>query len=41
MDTRPRLLGAAAAVIAIDAHILRVMFATLVGAGHNLPALLV
>lgn len=41
VDTGPCLLCAAAAVVAIDAHILRVVLATLVGAGHDLPALLV
>lgn len=39
MDTGPSLLSAAASVIAVDAHVLSVVFATLVGAGYYLPAL--
>ena len=39
VDTGPSLLSAAASMIAVDAHVLSVVFATLVGAGYYLPAL--
>jgi hypothetical protein len=39
VDTGPGLLCAPATVVAINAHILSVVFATLVRAGYNLPAL--
>lgn len=41
MDAGPCFLCAAAAVVAIYAHIFRVVLATFVWAGHNLPALLI
>ena len=41
MDARPRLLCAAASVVAVDAHVLGVVLAAFVRARDHLPALLV